>query len=55
MQWNYFKIAWRIIQKNLGHTIVNVIGLGLGFLVTMGKLFLLNDVLGSFLYRGQFF
>ncbi len=31
MQWNYFKIAWRIIQKNLGHTIVNVIGLGLGF------------------------
>lgn len=31
MQWNYFKIAWRIIQKNLGHTIVNIVGLGLGF------------------------
>jgi putative ABC transport system permease protein len=31
VQWNYFKIAWRIIQKNLGHTLVNIIGLGLGF------------------------
>jgi putative ABC transport system permease protein len=31
MQWNYVKIAWRIIQKNLGHSLVNIIGLGLGF------------------------
>ncbi len=31
MQWNYFKIAWRLIKKNLGHTLVNIIGLGLGF------------------------
>lgn len=30
---NYIKTAWRILQKNLSHTIINIIGLGVGFSV----------------------
>ena len=33
MFWNYIKTAWRILQKNLSHTIINIIGLGVGFSV----------------------
>jgi len=30
---NYIKTAWRVLQKNLSHTIINIIGLGAGFSV----------------------
>jgi len=30
---NYIKTAWRILRKNLSHTIINIIGLGVGFSV----------------------
>ncbi len=30
---NYIKTAWRILKKNLSHTIINIIGLGVGFSV----------------------
>ncbi len=32
---NYIKTAWRILQKNLSHTIINIIGLGVGFSVAI--------------------
>ena len=35
MNWNYLKIAWRIILKNKVNTIINVVGLGLGFSVSI--------------------
>ena len=31
MNWNYFKIAWRFLLKNKIHTMINIVGLGLGF------------------------
>lgn len=33
MSWNYLKIAWRILLKNRTHTLINIIGLGLGYSV----------------------
>src|SRR6056297_3456214 len=33
MNWNYLKIAWRILLKNRTHTLINIIGLGLGYSV----------------------
>ncbi len=35
MNWNYFKIAWRVLLKNKTHTIINIAGLGLGFSVSV--------------------
>ncbi|TVQ89871.1 MAG: FtsX-like permease family protein [Bacteroidetes bacterium] len=35
MNWNYFKIAWRVLLKNRTHTIINIAGLGLGFSVSV--------------------
>ena len=35
MNWNYLKIAWRIILKNKVNTIINVVGLGIGFSVSI--------------------
>ncbi|TVQ13484.1 MAG: FtsX-like permease family protein [Bacteroidetes bacterium] len=35
MNWNYLKIAWRILLKNLKYTVINVAGLGLGFSVSV--------------------
>jgi putative ABC transport system permease protein len=35
MNWNYLKIAWRILLKNRVYTIINIIGLGLGFSVSV--------------------
>ena len=35
MDWNYFKIAWRILMKNRSFTIINILGLGLGFSVSV--------------------
>jgi putative ABC transport system permease protein len=35
MNWNYLKIAWRILTKNKSFTIINIAGLGLGFSVSV--------------------
>jgi putative ABC transport system permease protein len=35
MNWNYLKIAWRILAKNKVHTIINIIGLGVGLSVSV--------------------
>jgi putative ABC transport system permease protein len=35
MNWNYLKIAWRIILKNKTNTIINIVGLGIGFSVSV--------------------
>lgn len=35
MNWNYLKIAWRILIKNRSFTIINIAGLGLGFSVSI--------------------
>ena len=35
MNWNYFKIAWRFLLKNKTHTLINIIGLGMGFSVSV--------------------
>ncbi|MFN3555121.1 MAG: ABC transporter permease [Bacteroidales bacterium] len=35
MNWNYLKIAWRILLKNKTHTIINIAGLGMGFSVSV--------------------
>ncbi len=35
MNWNYLKIAWRIILKNITNTTINVVGLGIGFSVSI--------------------
>jgi len=33
MNWNYLKIAWRILLKNPTYTLINILGLGLGYSV----------------------
>lgn len=35
MNFNYIKIAWRILLKNRTYTLVNILGLGLGFSVSV--------------------
>lgn len=35
MNWNYLKIAWRILLKNKTHTLINIAGLGMGFSVSV--------------------
>jgi putative ABC transport system permease protein len=35
MNWNYLKIAWRILAKNKVHTVINIIGLGVGLSVSI--------------------
>ncbi len=35
MNFNYLKIAWRILLKNRTHTVINIIGLGMGFSVSV--------------------
>jgi putative ABC transport system permease protein len=35
MNFNYLKIAWRILLKNKVHTVINILGLGLGFSVSI--------------------
>ncbi len=35
MNLNYLKIAWRILYKNLKYSVINIVGLGLGFSISV--------------------
>jgi putative ABC transport system permease protein len=35
MNFNYLKIAWRVLQKHKIHTAINIVGLGLGFSISV--------------------